>query len=300
MLNSIIMVCLYLVPLIFIMNLISMLWALLTPNRLSVLTQLRHYMDHRRNDYVKAYQRPSMSKQFEEAGLIVMGITPMHFRIYRDVVFLIWFVLLHYRYVMNMDQGYPSVGLFILVIAYILLQLRESFPMKWVLLSLKKRYEARKDAEIYVLQQLISNEYADKHTSKQNIYHLFMYLRNFTHHIRPAIDCFLEQYPQDPHNKEKAFGSFARLVGTKEGEALALILYQVDQSSPEEVHELLTKRYEELKKKRQETYRRAMNDRGVIAYVLTFSGVMMVIICGLFVYYLEYKDMMNATYNMNG
>ena len=72
----------------------------------------------------------------------------------------------------------------------------------------------------------------------------------------------------------------------------------MDQSSPEDVRDILEKRYEELKKRRQEAYRGAMRDRGTLAYLITFSGVLMVIICGLYVYFLEYKDMMNGVYTL--
>ena len=101
---------------------------------------------------------------------------------------------------------------------------------------------------------------------------MFLYMRRFLNYTRPAVDRFLEEYPLDPYNKEKAYRSFAKIVGTPEAESLAEILYQVEQSSPDEVAELLEKKYEELKKKRQEAYRGAMRDRGVIAYVLTFWG----------------------------
>ncbi|MFC3345610.1 hypothetical protein ACFOHW_24895 [Paenibacillus abyssi] len=253
----------------------------------------------RKDDVVGFYQREDMIKQFEEAGLLAAGFTPMKYRVTRDLGIFTFAMILNIRYILNVEQGYPVFGLVLLFLLYGALQLRESFPIKYLLLGMKVQYERQKNAEIFILQQLISNEYADKNTTKQNIYHMFMYMRRFLKYTRPAVDRFLEEYPHDPHNREKAFNSFARIVGTTEAQSLAEILYQVDQSSPEEVHEILTKRYEELKKKRQEAYRGAMKDRGVVAYTLTFAGVMMVIICGLFVYYLEYKDMMGATYNMN-
>lgn len=297
--NTIIILSLYILPLILVVYVLRLFRLIIAPGRLSVWTQMRHYFDAQKEGVVEFYKRGDMLQQFEEAGLIVAGFTPTKFRLVRDITIFLLAVLLNIRYLMNMDQRYPIFGLVLLVLLYIALLLRKSFPVEHLLKTMKIRFERKKNAEIFILQQLISNEYADKNTTKQNVYHMFLYMRRFLNYIRPAVDRFLEEYPLDPYNKEKAFRSFAKIVGTKEAESLAEILFQVDHSSPEEVAELLEKRYEELKKKRQEAYRGAMRDRGVIAYVLTFSGVMMVIICGLFVYYLEYKDMMNATYNLN-
>jgi Ca2+/Na+ antiporter len=259
---------------------------------------MRHYFNAQKNEVIEYYKMEYMRQEFEEAGLIAIGITPAKYRLFRDIIFLFLVVLLNVRYILNIEQKYPIFGLIFLILLYISLMLRKSFPIEYILKSVKSRFERKKNAEIFILQQLISNEYADKNTTKQNVYHMFLYMRRFFNYIRPAVDRFLEEYPLDPYNKEKAFKSFARIVGTPEAESLAEILYQIEQSSPEEVAELLEKKYEELKKKRQETYRRVMRDRGVVAYVLAFSGVMVVIICGLLVYYLEYKDLMNATYNM--
>ncbi|MGZ9584153.1 hypothetical protein [Paenibacillus marinisediminis] len=299
MADRIILFWLYVLPAIPVLYLLYMLRKALIPRRVSIYSQMRHYFDMRKADVIAHYQRQDMHSLFEEAGLIAKGITPARFRIVRDLLFVVLVVGLNVRYVANVQQGYPIAVLVVLLTVYLMLHLHESFPIRYVLLGLKSRHDRLKNTEIFILQQLISNEYADPHTSKQNVYHMFLYLRQFLTYTRPAVDRFLEQYPLDPHNKEKAFKSFAVIVGTKEAESLAEILYQVDQSSPEEIHEILTRRYEELKKKRQEIYRGTMKDRGVVAYVLTFSGVMMVIICGLFVYYLEYQDMMNATYNLN-
>lgn len=297
--NSIVMICLYILPLIFVVYVLRLFRFSIAPGRLSVWTQMRHYFDAQKEGVVEFYKRGDMLQQFEEAGLIAAGFTPTTYRLIRDITIFVLAVILNIRYLMNMDQRYPFLGLILILLLYIALQLRESFPIEYLLKAVKARFERKKNAEIFILQQLISNEYADVNTTKQNVYHMFMYLRRFLNYTRPAVDRFLEEYPRDPYNKEKAFRSFAKIVGTPEAESLAEILYQVEQSSPDEVAELLEKKYEELKKKRQEAYRGVMKDRGVIAYVVSFSGVMMVIICGLFVYYLEYKDMLNATYNMN-
>lgn len=297
--NSTILLCLYILPLILVVYILKLVRISLDPGRLSMWTQMRHYFDVQKESVVEFYKRSDMLQQFEEAGLIAAGFTPTKFRIVRDASIFGLAVLLNVRYLMNMDHQYPIFALLLLVILYIVLQLRASFPIVYFLKVVKIRFERKKNAEIFILQQLISNEYADMNTTKQNVYHMFLYMRRFLNYIRPAIDRFLEEYPLDPFNKGKAFSSFAKIVGTPEAESLAEILYQVDQSSPEEVAEILEKKYEELKKRRQENYRGTMRDRGLFAYVLTFSGIMMVIICGLFVYYLEYKDMMNATYNMH-
>ncbi|MCY9665864.1 hypothetical protein M5X11_12955 [Paenibacillus alginolyticus] len=297
--NTIILVSLYVLPLILVAYILRSVRLIIAPGRLSVWTQMRQYFEAQKEGVVEFYKRADMIQQFEEAGLIAAGITPTKFRLLRDITFLSLAVILNIRYLMNMDQRYPIFGLVLLVLLYIALQLRESFPIEYLMKGMKVQFERKKNAEIFILQQLISNEYADKNTTKQNVYHMFLYMRRFLNYIRPAVDRFLEEYPRDPYNKEKAFRSFAKIAGTREAESLAEILFQVEQSSPDEVAEILEKRYEELKKKRQEAYRGAMRDRGVIAYMLTFSGVMMVIICGLFVYYLEYKDMMSYTYNMN-
>ncbi|MGF7033423.1 hypothetical protein J2T17_004371 [Paenibacillus mucilaginosus] len=297
MVNKIILICLYTVPLLFTVYLMYLLRVALMPGRLSIFTQMRHYFDARKGDVIEYYRNNDMRHRFEESGLITLGITPTKYRLGRDGLFIFFVAVINVRYLLYMDGPYPFAVLIFIGALYAGFQLKENYPIEYILKAFQKSYERKKNAEIFILQQLISNEYADKNSSKQNIYHMFMYMRRYLKHIRPAVDRFLEEYPLDPYNKEKAFKSFAQIIGTAEAESLAEILYQVEMTSPERVQDLLQKRYEELKKKRQEAYRSAMNDRGTIAYTLTFSGMMMVIICGLFVYYLEYKDMMNATYN---
>ena len=125
-----------------------------------------------------------------------------------------------------------------------------------------------------------------------------MYMRKFLNYIQPAVDTFIKEYTRNPMNKEAAFKAFAKKVGTPEAEALADILHQCDQASPDELQEILHKRYQELRTKRQQNYRSMMKDRGTVSYVLLFSGVLVVLFSAAMVYYMEYKDMVNATFNL--
>lgn len=162
----------------------------------------------------------------------------------------------------------------------------------------KKQYDRKKNSEIFILQQIISNEYSNTKASKHNVYHMFLYMRKFLNYTQPAVDAFLVEYPRDPINKANAYLTFSKMVGTPEAEALADILYQCDQASPEEIQEILHKRYEELRTKRQENYRSMMRDRGVLSYVLLFTGILMVFISAAMVYYMEYKDLVNSTFSL--
>ena len=156
-----------------------------------------------------------MDEEFETSGLAAAGITPLKYRIGRDSVFLSLLILIHMRFIQE-PVGYPLVRVIFVMMLYAALQLRPRFPVAYALEAQRTRFIRKKNAEIFILQQLISNEFADAEGSKQNIYHMFLYLRRFVRYIRPAIDRFLEEYPVDPHNREKAFRSFSRLTGTPE------------------------------------------------------------------------------------
>lgn len=297
--HYVILILLYVWPLIIVSYFVHWTRMAIVPRRLKLRTQLRHYFDLKKEYWIGFYTtRSDLFQQFEDAGLNRMGFTPIKFRLVRDISFIVTVLFLQMQYIISPISRFPIVSLLLLLSLYFSLLLKASFPITIVLKGVQRRFERKKNAEIFIIQQLISIEYSNTMV-KQNLYHMFMYIRQFLQYTQPAVDRFIAEYPLNPFDKEKAFRSFAQRIGTKEAEELAEILYQVDQSSPHEVTDLLDRKVEELKKRRQESYRSIMRDRGVVAYVLTFSGIMMVIICGLFVYYLEYKDMMNATYHLN-
>ncbi|WP_040951682.1 hypothetical protein [Gorillibacterium massiliense] len=289
---------LYTLPLLAVVYLLQLALQIVNERRIPLATRIRHFYGSQKESFIRRYRVSPMDEEFETAGLTAAGITPLKYKLARDLLFLSIMFVIHLRFI-QLQGSYPMVRVAFVLLLYLALQLRPRFPVVYALQALRVRFVRKKNAEIFILQQLISNEFADANASKQNIYHMFLYLRRFVRYLRPAVDRFLEEYPVDPINREKAFRSFSRLIGTPEGETLAQILYQVDQSSPEEVRDILEKRYEELKKKRQEAYRGAMRDRGTVAYLITFSGLLMVILCGLFVYYLEYRDMMSGVYTLH-
>lgn len=260
-----------------------------------MFASVKVYYDQQKDQLREYYNKSEMKESFEEAGL---GFSVMQYRVVRDVLFVCFLALVNFRFlVVNHTGSYPFGQIIFLIILYGAAQLRPKFPIVWLLKGFQKSFHHKKNSEVILLQQLISNEYADANSSKQNVYHLLLYLRKFTKHIQPAIDVFLEQYPLDPYNKDKAFRSFAEKIGTPEAEALSQVLFQIEESSSSEVRDILQKRYEELKKKRQQNYKSMMTNRGTMGYVITFSGVLMVILCCLYVYFLEYQDLMGAAYN---
>lgn len=292
MVNLLINIWIYLIPLTFVIWLITIFKKSLKPNRVSMFASVKFYYDQQKDQIRDYYSKSDMKESFEEAGL---SFSVMQYRTIRDGIFLFLFALVNFRFlIVNNSSSYPYGQVLFILILYIAAQLRPKFPMYYALKGFKKTFHRKKNNEVIMLQQLISNEYADANSSKQNVYHLLLYLRRFTKHIQPAIDSFLKLYPLNP---EEAFLSFSEKIGTPEGEALKQVLVQIDESSSQEVREILHKRYEELKKKRQQNYKSMMTDRGTMGYVITFSGVLMVILCCLYVYFLEYQDLMAAAYN---
>ena len=109
--NSVILICLYILPLILVVYVIRLFRMSVAPGRLPVWTQMRHYFDAQKDGVVEFYKRPDMLQQFEESGLIASGFTPTKFRVVRDITIFVLCVVLNIRYLMNMDQGYPTFGL---------------------------------------------------------------------------------------------------------------------------------------------------------------------------------------------
>lgn len=292
MTNVIINIWIYILPLTLVIWLITVFKKSLKPNRVSMFASVKFYYDQQKEQFRDYYNKSDMKENFEEAGL---SVSVIQYRVVRDGLFVVILAIINLRFlIVNHLGSYPFIKVIFVIILYISAQLRPKFPIVLILKGFQKGFHRKKNSEVLLLQQLISNEYADANSSKQNVYHLLLHLRRYTKHIQPAIDSFLKIYPLNP---EEAFRTFSEKIGTPEAEALKQVLEQIDESSSQEVREILQKRYEELKKKRQQNYKSMMTDRGILGYVITFSGVLMVILCCLYVYYLEYQDLMSAAYN---
>ena len=283
------------IPCLIVMYLLGVLRQIRKPDQLSVWASVKQFYDERKEVISDYYGKESeIDKMFEDAGIY---IAPSKFRIVRDTLIIVFLAMIHVHYFNNLDtMPYPVENVFLLIVLYVatLLIPRKPFPAVYILGFLKKGFDKKKNKEIFLLQQLVLNEYSGRgeNQTQQRVYHLFKYLTRFMNHIRPAMIHFVSQYNEDAHDPKKPFNTFAEMVGTEEAKNLAEILYSVDMSSGEDVQDLLKAQYEELKTNRQENYRATMQDRGHIGYIITFTGVVMVIGLGMIMYYLEYQDQM--------
>lgn len=267
-------------------------------NQVNTWKHIQSYMELQRDKVVEKYTTNDLDHHFEEAGLLKAGITPVGYRLTRDILFAGLLFWTHFKYFLDPTLTYPRIVVAMTILIYCTLILAQKYILTFVLKFFKKKYNQRKNSEIFILQQVLSNEYANPKASKQSIYHLFLYMRKFMNVIQPAVDEFLQEYPRYHADKKLVFTNFGNRVGTPEAVALAEIIYQIDQTSPDEIKELLDKRYEELRTKRQQAYRSMMKERGTVAYILLYSGVLVVGLSAAVVYFMMYKELVSAAYNI--
>lgn len=283
------------VPTIIVLYMFAAMRRIKQPDQVTVFSQVKQFYDNRREALSTFYNKPSeIDGMFVDAGIYM---EPGKIRIVRDTLLVCFLVLVHVQYFANPEgTPYPYGSIFFIGLIFVatMFQARKPFPVYYFLKELKKSFDKKKNKEIFLLQQLVLSEYSGQgeNVQPQRVYFLFMDLIRFMNHIRPAMSSFLSEYNEDPHNQKKPFDTFGRMVGTEEAINLAEILFSIDQSSGEDVQVLLMTQYEELKTNRQEAYRASMQDRGNIGYIITFTGVVMVIGLAMIMYYLEHLDQM--------
>jgi hypothetical protein len=283
-----------LIPTLLILYILALARKHVRQDRVSLLFQMRQLLLEQREAISEFYHKSDWDERFRNAGM--SKLTPFVYRVIRDSGVAFVFVSLHVRYLTAGGAKYPFAGVAMLAIIYILTLLREKFPITYLLDYFKKGYDRKKNTDIFMLQQLVSNEYNDENRSQQNIYNLFVYLQRYMKHIKKPLSSFLEEYRMDP-NSEAPYIRFGSRVGTQEARELAKLLYQIDKSN--DVQDILNKRYEELKVKRMQNFKASMRDRETVGHVLTFSGVIVAICAAFCTYILEHQDQMKAIGNIH-
>ncbi len=256
--------------------------------------RIRRLIDEQKALIDRMYYREDMEEHFRKAGK-PLGLTSVTYRLYRDIAFIAAFAYVHIALLNGSYGSYPYKKVGLLIALYIATHLHPKFPVMKLLGWFKNQYTSKKNQEVFHLYQMICNDYEfEDEKDAQSVYSTLMEYRKYTHAIRPALDKCLRSYPLD---RKKALELFAREIGTDEAVSLANILKEVVETSPAEARDLLDQNYAEFKTKRQEIHRKRMKNRGLIGYVITFSGLMMILVCFIMVYVLANRDLQQFLYS---
>lgn len=294
MIRFMIMFLLILIPTLLILYILSLARKQVRQDRVSLMFHIRQMFIDQKEVISEFYHKSDWDERFRNAG--VNNFTPFLYRAVRDSLFACMLVSIHVRYLTTDGPKYPFAGLFMLAILYALTLLRDKFPITYLLEYFKKGYDRKKNTDVFMLQQLVSNEYNSQNQSQQNMYNLFVYLQRYMKHIKKPMNSFLEEYRADP-NAEAPYIRFGNRIGTHEAKELAKLLYQIDRSN--DVQDILNKRYEELKTRRMQNYKASMRDRETFGHILTFSGVLVAICAAFCTYILEHQEQMKAIGNIH-
>jgi hypothetical protein len=292
--HYLIMSILVLVPSLLIIYIIGAARKNLRQDRVSLMFQVRQIFQEQKVAVSEFYHTSEWDDRFRNAGL--SKFTPFVYRVSRDILFAIMLFTLHIHFFTTDGSKYPFAGIMLLIMIYALTLLREKFPIMYLLNYFRKGYDRKKNTDVFMLQQLISNEYNSANQSQQNIYNLFVYLHRYMKHIRQPMNNFLDEYRSDPMS-EIPFINFGARIGTDEAKELAKLLHQIDKSN--DVHDILNKRYEELKSRRMQNYKASMKDRETFGHLLTFSGVLVAVCAAFCTYILEHQDQMRNIGNFH-
>lgn len=234
------------------------------------------------------YKDEAAAKMFEKAGS-PKWLTEVTFKFIRDCFIIFQLIYFHGKWLL-LGGSYPIQAVLGILLLGLVLSTRKGFPLEALLAYFEKIRNSKKNRELYILYSLLLNEYTISGNKPTNIYTLLRKFRSHFKFLRPALDLCTMHWR---HSTSYALESFVREVGTSQAKDLAGILADVDKIAPDDAYTLLTNRYDHFNSLRLEDFRRRAKDRGIIGYFVTFVPALSILFNFGYVYYLEYKDLIN-------
>lgn len=175
----------------------------------------------------------SNNSQFEEMLRLAgypLGINALRYNIIHLCLFA--FLLLNYIVAPYVSSGtFSTTALIIIVLLF--LMTTPAFPYAIVYYLLKRLGEyqkAKRNAELFVLYDLLISEIQMMNTSRINAYNLLRGLRPYFTQIEGSLNRLITNWTKDAGHI-KALDDFAAEMGTTEAEALVTVLKTFDENA---------------------------------------------------------------------
>lgn len=216
-----------------------------------------------------------------------LGLNSVRYNLARLVLLGVWLVVINTMWLVTGGK-YPLNSLFFIISMIVATQPMAGLPLFALLIKLTDIRAREKNKECFTLYSMIQNEFYNDVDKPVNMYSTLTKLRPYFKAIDKALGKAILLWKKNPAD---ALNAFAWEVGTEEAKDLALILKNVDASSPHDAKDILDSRYEQFVTKRQESRRRYNNNIGLIGYLAALLPVFAVIYNAMVVFNLEKQDL---------
>jgi hypothetical protein len=233
------------------------------------------------------YQDEELERLFERAGR-PLGLNGVRFKLIRDAVLSSQLVIALLEWVV-LGGSFPLGKVLLIGLVWVGANTSRGMLVTKLMEFVCEMRNAQKNRDVFILYSLLLNEYAISGERANNLYSILSKFRGYFPLLKAAFDKFLLYYRKSP---AAALEAFAREVGTSLGQELADVLLDVDRLDPQEAYEAMQTRYEHFNTLRMEENKRKMKDRGLIGYFITFTPTLSIVANFGYVYYLEYKELM--------
>ena len=208
----------------------------------------------RKERFVLFSKESRLETMLKQAGY-PLGLTALKFNVIHMGLFA--FLLLNYLIFPYLSKGTVSMGtlivLFLLFIATV-----PFFPYAVIYFLLKRLIDyknAKRNAELFVLYDLLMTEIQMMETSRINAYNLIRDLRPYFTEIEDSLNHLLSEWNKDAGHVA-ALDEFAKDMNTSEAEALVTVLKTFDENSRKTILESLHGMQEVFANAQIENYRR--------------------------------------------
>lgn len=254
-----------------------------------------YVFDINNNELTKEQQ--IIKDEFKLAGF-PLGLNHKKFAIYRDMGLYLTIGYLNYDFFANHRLQYPIYTIIAIILIYTFIFGYHRYSLIHKILDLlKELFNGRKNAELFNLYQMFLNEFEQAEDNKEtyNVEYLMKDFKKHTKSLDRSIDVFLENCHRYPPSL--AYEMFSDDIGTPDAKNISGILFEISQTHAKEGKQMLENRYEEFKKRRQELHRKRMKLRSGVAFLIAFTGALMVLICVGSVFYLQFEEQREVFFN---
>ncbi len=253
--------------------------------------RLMNQVKERTNKVMHNFYNDSLEKLFLSTGK-PLSLNSIKYNVIRFFVLSCWFIYINVNW-LTYKGCYPYNLVTLILAVFIFSQPYKGFPLFYLLEKLKELRLRERNKECFTLYSMIQNEFYTDCDRPLNMYATLNKLKPYFKAVDKALGKAILLWKKNP---SEALDAFALEVGTEEARDLALILKNVDISSPKDARDILDSRYDQFVTKRHETHRRYRNNIGLIGYIAAFLPVLAVIYNAMVIFNLEKQELLKFIY----
>ena len=206
-----------------------------------------------------------------------------------SVAFVIVFVLL-YELISGQDV-FTVTDLLIWVLIPIALTPKKPYPMYYVVMMFRKKYQTDVSNEIYQLYNDLKSAFQIEGINKSS-YYLIQSLVPYYSVIRPSMEKMLPYL--EVKKNEEAWHQFALSLHTKEAETLGVVMKEVESIKQEQALALLEQKRSEFSNDLYNRYTDALRRKKSLIFILVVVGALTVFLNEVTVFFMWYKEVMSV------